>query len=613
MKVNRPGLLLLALLVMSIPLVHTMEDMPGVVKGYVKDATTSVPIGSATVEVYNQTTSKSTTTASDGIYMVKMPQGPYSVTVSKEGYVSQTKSVTLTSGEYSYLDFNLNSADIDDGDGDGYNYSLDCNDSDASINPGSTEVCDGADNNCDGNVDEGFDSDGDGYTICGGDCDDTNANVKPGATEVCDEMDNNCDSNVDEGVKSIYYQDADGDGYGNPFLTTQACSAPLGYISNNTDCNDANASIYPSAAEVCGDGIDQNCDGVDMECSCADGDGDGYSDITCGGSDCNDANASINPEADETPYDGIDQDCDGHDLVDWDGDGYNYSLDCNDTDAGVNPGVNETCDGEDNDCDGEIDEGCQQTPNGNEAKGGGGGGGGGSGAAKGTVVKEIEAGSWGRAVFDIKDTGYVSGIVLNSKEAVYNVKVVVEKMDRKPYPTMPDPEGVVLSYLKISKTGITNTQLQEAEVRFQVPVPWLAANDIGQSRVFLRRDALGDWEALPTTYLSEDGEYAYYSALTPGFSYFVITGEGGSGYVKPEDTAVKTSVEKPYSQKTEAPVEVGRATLETPPSRTTPPPVDTVAQEAIEEGTFAEEKTGICGPSIVSALALVPVFFRRKR
>ncbi len=97
-----------------------------------------------------------------------------------------------------------------DNDGDGYAVEggdcgeVDCDDSDASVNPGAAEVCDGKDNNCDGNVDEGFDADGDGYTICGGDCDDSNPAVNLGATEgpfedpTCsDGLDNDCDGAID--------------------------------------------------------------------------------------------------------------------------------------------------------------------------------------------------------------------------------------------------------------------------------------------------------------------------------------------------------------------------------------------------------------------------------
>jgi len=97
-----------------------------------------------------------------------------------------------------------------DSDGDGYSVEggacgeVDCNDNNAGVNPGATETCDGVDNNCDGSIDEGFDTDGDGYTTCGGDCDDSNSAVNLGATEgpagdpTCsDGLDNDCDSAID--------------------------------------------------------------------------------------------------------------------------------------------------------------------------------------------------------------------------------------------------------------------------------------------------------------------------------------------------------------------------------------------------------------------------------
>jgi hypothetical protein len=90
------------------------------------------------------------------------------------------------------------------------------------------------------------DADGDGFTTSV-DCNDNNPAVHPGATEICNGIDDNCDTQIDEGVKTTFYADADNDTYGNPAITASACSAPVGFVLNNTDCNDSNASIKPGA------------------------------------------------------------------------------------------------------------------------------------------------------------------------------------------------------------------------------------------------------------------------------------------------------------------------------------------------------------------------------
>src|SRR5690606_2222378 len=145
-----------------------------------------------------------------------------------------------------------------------------------------------------------------------------------------------------------------------------------------TDCDDRRWDVSPAAGEHCTDGVDNNCDGNtdadDTLCAsgCADQDGDGHHDATCGGDDCDDNRGDVHPGQPEQCVDEIDNDCNGRaDAMDpWgcaagcadsDGDGYPDrscgGADCADASAETFPGATEACDGIDNDCDGAIDEG----------------------------------------------------------------------------------------------------------------------------------------------------------------------------------------------------------------------------------------------------------------
>ena len=248
-----------------------------------------------------------------------------------------------------------------DTDLDGYTLcGGDCNDVEPLVHPGQSEVCDGVDNNCEGNIDEGyFDGDGDSWANCtGGDCDDSNPLSFPGAFEACDGEDNDCNGVDDAGAPEVNGQETDDDGDG--FVE---CGLPSSSSLPGGDCNDGDSTESPGLPEVCDGGTDNDCDPTTIETVDMDGDGESICDGDC------DESEPANSGAGVEVCDGLDNDCD--DLVDedfdLDGDGsFDASsplcgstwptADCDDTDPLNFPDNTEVCDGLDNNCDGIADE-----------------------------------------------------------------------------------------------------------------------------------------------------------------------------------------------------------------------------------------------------------------
>ncbi len=295
----------------------------------------------------------------------------------------------------------------------------DCDDLDSTVNPDAIEVCNSIDDDCDESIDEEgtpdgtlyfVDADGDGYgddadageTYCSDpgsgystvaeDCDDADSAINSGATEVCDELDvdEDCDGLVDDDDPTVdgttlFYTDADEDGFGDETdLGTGWCDPPGLTSSSADDCDDGNDAVYPGAEDAWYDGVDADCAGDDDY----DADVDGYQRQEDGGTDCDDADDAIHPAAQEVCDEAlVDEDCDGLSddddtsvtgTVTWfadnDGDGYgdvsssveaclapsghvSFGGDCDDEEELVHLGALEICDGLDNDCDTDTDEG----------------------------------------------------------------------------------------------------------------------------------------------------------------------------------------------------------------------------------------------------------------
>ncbi len=150
------------------------------------------------------------------------------------------------------------------------------------------------------------------YILQNGDCDDENGLINPAQSEVCNDADDNCDGGIDEGLAFVtYYEDLDHDGFGNDSVSVLRCVLPFGFVFQHGDCNDNHANVNPQSIEQCGDNLDNDCDGEVDEVCVIDMDEDGYDVLQ----DCDDENPWAYPGANEICGNNIDEDCNGVDLI----------------------------------------------------------------------------------------------------------------------------------------------------------------------------------------------------------------------------------------------------------------------------------------------------------
>jgi len=272
-----------------------------------------------------------------------------------------------------------------DNDGDGYNSDVDCDDNNVDVNPGATEVCNGIDDDCDQEIDEGF-SVGDACSVGIGECyaegnlictidglgTECDAVAGDPSAEICDGLDNDCDTFTDEDLTPPLCEEQDGVCLG----STKTCGGALGWLV----CDASNYGADYETNEVsCDDVLDNDCDGLtdsdDSDClNCVDNDNDLHYAISgeCPmGDDCNDNDDTVYPGAPDSACNGVNNDCDTE--IDEDyiptatecGIGACHSTGSTSCIGGVEedsctpgtPAINDaSCNNIDDDCDGSADE-----------------------------------------------------------------------------------------------------------------------------------------------------------------------------------------------------------------------------------------------------------------
>lgn len=227
---------------------------------------------------------------------------------------------------------------------------VDCDDTNAAIGPTATEICNGVDDDCDGLTDDTdadldagttttFFRDADldgfggpdtfvercqapaGWSTSDLDCDDADADVNPDEVEVCNGRDDDCDAladdtdpDVDGTTFSLWYLDADLDGWGTPTDVVASCAPPGGYVADPTDCDDADPALGAAELWLVDDDLDgfgATALGPPLGVFCT-APGAGSARLSAG-LDCDDLDPFAFPGAPEVCVDGVDQDCDGLD------------------------------------------------------------------------------------------------------------------------------------------------------------------------------------------------------------------------------------------------------------------------------------------------------------
>jgi len=120
-------------------------------------------------------------------------------------------------------------------------------------------------------------------------------------------------------------------------------------------------------------------------------------------------------------------------------------------------------------------------------------------------------------------------IYIAVKNRVVSVTIVIEKLSQKPADVSVEVSGKVYQYIKITKSNLEDENIQQGRMKFKVLKSWISSNNIDSNTISLFRYSNNVWNKLSTLKVSEDSNYVYFDAATPGFSYFAVSGELKAG------------------------------------------------------------------------------------
>jgi PGF-pre-PGF domain-containing protein len=164
--------------------------------------------------------------------------------------------------------------------------------------------------------------------------------------------------------------------------------------------------------------------------------------------------------------------------------------------------------------------------------GGGNGGGDGGGGGGGNKTEKKKSQTWSKITpgkaeimhVDDPDIG-LKMINITVKNPAQTVTITVTKLAGKPASVVHEISGKVYKYIEINASNLVEENISNIKIQFQVNKSWISSNNINRATIALNRYKDNIWQELTTKELSEDNDYLYYEAETPGFSTFAVTGE----------------------------------------------------------------------------------------